>query len=73
MRCIHLTKWKGTQFWSACLEVEADKFLTNSDNNHSLGFCPKDPNEEHWPIIGQSDGLPDGIQACAFRTLCKYL
>lgn len=55
------------------LWVEADKLSTNSDVNQSLSLFPKDPKEEHWDITGQSDGVPDGIQACFFRILFKYV
>jgi len=51
---------------------EDDKFLTNSDVNQSSSLVPKDPKEEHWDIIGHSDGAPDGIQACVFRIFLKY-
>lgn len=69
---VHLTKLKGILVVPS-IWVEADKFRTNSDVNQSLSHFPMDPKEEHWAIMGQSDGTPDGRLACVFKILFKYV
>lgn len=69
---IYLTKLNGIGLWIVFPGVETDKFLTNSDINQSFSLMLNEPKDEHWDIKGQSDGVPNGRQACDFKILFMY-